>query len=785
VRLICFPVFLASGFAAVLYQVVWQRMLVIFSGADVYSATIIVSAFMAGLGLGSLVGGHVADRSSPRTSMVLFGAAELAIAAFGIFSAALYYDVLLEQMGHLAIAAGPMLAILFVSLLWPTFFMGASLPLLARALTGQIERAAGTVGRLYGLNTLGAAMGAFVATWWLLPRIGLDGTLRVGAAVNAMCALVVLPVAFQLARRHRSSGDKGTPGVIPASSHPVSSLADEGAGHEFPFWVWTVIYGLAGLLALSLEIVWFRVLGVMMKSTAFTFGTLLALYLGGLGLGSLYGSRLASRIRRPAAAFLFLQSAVGLCAGGLLTIFVALVDDTRSLNGYFASYEPLNVQNSVDSLRAFIVSSLSGIPSAAPPANFIRLYVAVPLILVVPATFVMGCSFPVLQRVVQTDLSRLGRRVGSLLLANIVGSTIGTLLTGWALLDVLGTPGTLKLLVAVSGGFALLAASQTCSGRRFVLWGRRIPTLVASGTTAVLFVLLLLSMPSAGTFWARLHGTTTAQIIHGEDGSGLSVVKTAQPGLDGKSVIFVNGAGQSTLPYGDIHTALGAIPALIHPAPRDVAVIGLGSGDTVYAVAGRPEIRRITCIEIVRPQLETLKQLNLRWPYGGLSALLIDSRIEHVFGDGRAHLMRDGRQYDIIEADALRPGSAYAGNLYSEEYFRLVRSQLRPLGLAATWVPTARVHDTFVRVFPYAISIPGILIGSDAPIPIDREMIAARLDDIRVREHYQKADVDIERLVGEYLASPTTFTPEFNRSALTDVNTDLFPKDEYDLAPRR
>ena len=223
----------------------------------------------------------------------------------------------------------------------------------------------------------------------------------------------------------------------------------------------------------------------------------------------------------------------------------------------------------------------------------------------------------------------------------------------------------------------------------------------------MLFVPVLVSMPGAGTFWARLHGTTVERIVFGEDGSGLSVVKTYQAGLAGKSVVFVNGVGQSTLPYGDIHTALGAVPAFIHPAPRDAAVIGLGSGDTVHAVAGRPDIERITCVEIIRPQLDTLEQLSRRWPYGGLRSLLENPRIEHVFGDGRIHLMRGGRKYDIIEADALRPGSAYSGNLYSDEYFRLVRARLKPKGLAATWAPTARVHNTFVRVFPYVMSIPG------------------------------------------------------------------------------
>jgi predicted membrane-bound spermidine synthase len=782
-RLVCFPVFFTSGFAALLYQVIWQRMLAIFSGADVYSATITVSAYMAGLGIGSLAGGHVADRVSERTSLVLFGIAELAVAAFGILSAPLYYDVMYARIGHLNITPGPVAAILFVSLLWPTFFMGASLPLLTRALTRRIDEAASTVGVLYGLNTLGAAMGAMVATWWLLPQIGLQGSLRVGAALNAACAVVVLPFGFiRTARPAQSSlAEKAVDVAIPAMALP-----EKGAG-PFTFWMWAAVYGISGMLALSLEIVWFRILGVMMKSTAFTFGTLLTLYLSGLGLGSVVGSAVAPRIRRPAAAFLVLQTAVGLCAGGFVALLIAVVDGAGSLKEYLAGYEPMSVPESVGSLRTLIASAMSAAPAPEhSPLNFIKLYVGVPAILVVPATFLMGCSFPLLQRVVQTDLALLGRRVGILLLANILGSMIGAMLTGWVLLDVLGTPGTLRLLAGMSGVFALLAASVTFGTRQLTLGGYRVPrSAAASGAVAVLFAPVLVSMPSAGTCWARLHGTTVERIVFGEDGSGLSVVKTDQAGLAGRSEVFVNGVGQSTLPYGDIHTALGAVPAFVHPAPRDAAVIGLGSGDTVHAVAGRPDIERITCVEIIRPQLDTLKQLIRRWPYGGLWSLLQNPRIEHVFGDGRIHLMRGGRRYDIIEADALRPGSAYSGNLYSDEYFRLVRAQLKPKGLAATWAPTARVHNTFVRVFPYVMSIRGILVGSETPIEIDRRAIAERLADPRVSHYYEAAGIDIERLLNDYLAAPASYTPDFNRDALTDFNTDLFPKDEYDLALRR
>jgi spermidine synthase len=270
-------------------------------------------------------------------------------------------------------------------------------------------------------------------------------------------------------------------------------------------------------------------------------------------------------------------------------------------------------------------------------------------------------------------------------------------------------------------------------------------------------------------------------VIVAEDESGLAVIKAR----GGEQIVFVNGVGQSAIPYGDIHTALGALPALVHPDPRDVAIIGLGSGDTVFAASARPETATVTCIEIIRPQLATLHRLAGRHAYGGLQALLADPRVGHVAGDGRAYLLRTPQRFDIIEADALRPTSAYSGNLYSEQYFTLVKNRLKPNGLAATWAPTKRVHDTFVRVFPYGLSLPGMLIGSAQPVEFDPAVVAARAADPRVREHFRRAGVDIEQLVRQYVGGPSArFGVDFDRATLTDINTDLFPKDEFDLSRR-
>jgi predicted membrane-bound spermidine synthase len=367
--------------------------------------------------------------------------------------------------------------------------------------------------------------------------------------------------------------------------------------------------------------------------------------------------------------------------------------------------------------------------------------------------------------VVQTDLDRLGRRVGLLLVANVAGSVMGTVFTGWVLLNVLGTAGTLKTLTALSLVFVLFAVKRAA----------------LSAALVVAMALTLVVMPDAQRLWARLHGTTSDRIVYGEDASGLSVLRVEPSASQPRTTVFVNGLGQSMMPYGEVHTALGMLPAFVHADPRHVVIVGLGSGDTVYGAAGRREIERITCVEIIRPQLGTLRELSAVHPYRGLQGLLSDPRVEHIAGDGRIHLMHSAPKFDIIEADALRPSSAYSGNLYSDEYFRLVRDRLRPKGLAATWAPTQRVHNGFIRVFPYVVSLPGILLGSSDPIEIDRAAITRRLADPRVREHYERAGINVDQLVADYLATPTLYGPDFDRGTLEDVNTDLFPKDEYEL----
>ena len=762
-------VFFASGFAALLYQVIWQRMLALFSGGDVFSVTIIVAAFMAGLGCGNLAGGHLADRVSRDRCLALFAAAETAIAVFALASRWIFYDFLYGRFGAVELPGPALAAVLFAAVLWPTFFMGLSLPLLARGLSTSVASAARTVGALYGFNTLGAAVGAFATTWFLLRHFPMEQCLWFGAALNFGCAAA----AFPLARSVRSSTAAATPASVAATPD-----ASRSGGPVLGLGAWLLVYSLSGAIALSLEIAWFRALGVMLKSTSFTFGTLLAVYLSGVASGSIVGSRLVERgVRDPAARFLWIQTGVAVYAGLSLALLVGAlghIDALSDLWTYFQRQEGLPLSQALHELAGGAAAADG--ERAAP--LFLALYGLLPLVLIGPPTFLMGLSFPYLQKAVQTDGHYLGRRVGWLQTANIAGSLFGSIVTGFVLLPLLGTAGTFRLLVGLAAVFPLLRLFTREASQR----PPRLAIAAGLGGVALAFA----ALPGGQPFWAALHGAAPDEILFVEDAAGVSLLRDPTPERP-EHLVMAGGLALSSFPFGryeGIHTLLGALPVLIHPDPRRVAVIGVGSGDTAYGAAGRAEVESVIAVEILGSQISLLRDFDAQGGDPGLHALLSDPRIEIRVDDGRALLRRDREHFDVIEADALRPTSAYAGNLYSLEYFALLRERLAPGGLAVTWIPTERVLTTFVKSFPYVLVVDAIAIGSESPIPFDRAELERRVRDPRVRDHFTRAGVDVVALVDRLLESqPVRIGPAANRKRLTDVNRDLFARDEFMVDP--
>ena len=406
--------FFLSGAAALVYQVVWQRILTLHTGIGVVSVSLIVAAFMAGLGLGSHLGGVLSARVSPRRALRVFALLELGVGLFAAISCRLYYDGLGSfAAGLYATTAGAAVAH-FAAFLLPTTLMGMSLPFLVRATVRETASASRVIGVLYGVNVLGAATGALLAPWVLIRFLGLAGAALAGAVANLVAAAAALAAGHRTAPVDEAAAKVPSP---PAAPRRRSALSGS-------FRLWTLLYALSGFLALSLEIAWFRLMDVGVKSTAYTFGTVLCLYLLGLGAGSLVGGRRAERLARPLEAFLDYQLLLIACAGAAVALLARLPPATPVYAWLFDywRHEPFFHLGADWNAGALL-----------------RLYGLLPLALFGVPTVLMGLSFGALQRAVQDDPATSGRKVGLLQAANIAGCTAGSLATGLVLLERIGT----------------------------------------------------------------------------------------------------------------------------------------------------------------------------------------------------------------------------------------------------------------------------------------------------------------------------------------------------------
>lgn len=712
------PLFFLSGAAALIYQVVWQRVLSLSAGVGVRSMAIVVGAFMLGLGLGSELGGRLANRLSPGRALKWFAVAEASLGVMGALSPLVYYNVLYHRLSPWMTDLGRVALVQLLALMPPTFLMGASLPLLVRAIVTTAEEAGRIVTRLFAINVLGSALGA-VATPWLLLRWGsMSSAALVAAGLNGVVAIG----ALLLHRRTfvSSLASQIAPDEPASSALPAKTLA-----------FWALLFATSGFVALGLEITWFRIIDVTLKGTAFTFGTVLGLYLLGLAIGAM----LPMRPKDPMVRFAVCQAIVMLWGIGAI-LLVAYAPDTWP---------------GVNSLIWRMASYRGRLGPAADGATFAS-FLIVPALFFLPATVAMGASFAALQRAVQTDASGAARRTGLLQSANIAGSLIGSLAVGLVALESLGTSGTLRLLAFAS----VIICSAIAIRRRSVLSG---------GLAAALVGLAMFSIPKNDELWRLLHARAREASVFEEDSA--AVVGLIRNKFGGYR-LSVNGAGHSELPYGGTHTLLGAIAVGLHPRPTQVAVIGLGSGNTVWAALSRPEIQRAVVYEIAPAQGPALRRLAARHAFPELDTLLEDSRLVLRFEDGRRGLNSSDERFDVIEIDALYPWAAWSGNIYSVEFFDLCRRRLAPGGLFVTWAPTDRIKRSVAEAFPYTRAFLGdFLVGSNEPVPSELApgAIAAFPDRLGA-----STLADLERITRESAVVV---------KSIGEVNRDLHPRDEF------
>jgi predicted membrane-bound spermidine synthase len=743
-RQVVVALFTLTGFSALCLQVVWQRVISIHGGVDLFSSATVVAAFMAGLGLGSLLGGALADRLGPSRSILAFAAANVGIGLFGWTSIAIFYDgyrALAEHVQSLPAA----FAFHFVLLVVPTTLMGVSLPLLTRGVVRSIGEAAPVVSRLYAANTLGAAAGAAVGGWFLLGNLGFEGTVQLASSMNLVAAAVVLAVG------------RSAPNAAFAARAAEAGAAELGPRR---IWPWLALYAATGAAALALEVVYFRLVDGIMRSNSYTFAHVLTLYLLLFGAGAAAAGERARSAARPDVAFLWIQFFIG--AASLLGVLVLMevlpaIGLRQSLEQYFAGEGFIYGFETVTNLRSM--------------AGAVFAHLLAPALVMGAPVFLMGYAYPFIAAVVLRRESTLGRHTGALMACNILGNVAGSLLAGFVLLDVLGTAGTLRLLGAVLMALGVAAALRASHARA----PRALSALGASAALLVVF-------PTNERLWGFLHSASPERFALVEERSCVNAL--VQHG--DAHMLHLNAAAQNGHPYDDFHLLIGLFPALLHPNPERALAVGLGIGATPYGMLLDPRMKSVETVEICAGLRDLLAELAERGAPES-RRLLSDPRFDFRAGDGRKRLLTAERAYDIITVDALRPQSGYSGNVYSVEFYELVAARLAPGGLFAQWIPTDRVLASVAQVFPHVATAVGpgqarFLVASNDPLPAHA---GALLERFRARPHgalspQQRASLErfLEHPGLKHVRSghpPPPATPEF------ELNRDLHPRDEYFL----
>ncbi len=721
--------FFFSGASALIYQVVWVRSLSLVFGGTHLAVTTVLSVFMGGLALGSYLIGRRID--AIKNPLRLYGILEFAIA----LSAALFMLLLkMYPVAYIFLAQGGEASPLyltvvrvifsFFALILPTTLMGGTLPVLSRFTAQHSSDLGKRLSLLYGFNTLGAVFGTAAAGFVLLRFYSVSVAFAVAILINILVGLLSIVLAEKTALLQAPLGKKS---VVEHDQNQAEVIA-AGNGPMPPMRLILWGIGVSGFCALGYEVLWTRILTLTVGTSVYGFTIMLIAFLTGIALGSesygLLRKIPGERLQRPSGlffAFSLIQIIIGLVAL-LVTFFIRELPITSLFLRDF-----LSGQGADD----FVARQWANLTLA-----FAYMFV--------PAFF-MGLAFPVAGKLNMLRESRVGQAVGEVLAYNTLGAILGSAISGFFLIYVVGIERSLQILTVVNVGTGLLLMVSLSRKRSLHL------TMIST----VLVILTAVTLaPDSARMWdvkffaifrnnqaetfdtpeRRRDAIDNTDVLFYLEGvnSTISVIKPK----GGRQAVLVNGkvVASTSLKDRQCQLTLGHLPMLLHKNPKDVLVVGLGTGMTLGATSIHPELDSLTLAEI-EPHV-----VGAARTFGEYNNQVIDNpKLKIVFNDGRNFLMTTNKKYDVITADPIHPWTQGSGYLYTSEYFKLAANHLKPGGIMCQWLPIYElsvadlksVVRTFSENFKYTMAwlthYDAEIIGSNSPIIIDEETLARRL----------------------------------------------------------
>ncbi len=773
--------FWVSGFAGLMHQVVWAKLLVGLIGATAYAQTAVLVVFMGGLALGAVVLGRGADRGwRPLRSYVVL---ELAIASFCLVLPFLLWALGLgyAALGSLFFESAGLKLLLRFSLavfavLLPAVLMGGTLPILARSLIGRVEETRHQVASLYAINSFGAVVGAGVAGFATLPWLGVHGSLVLASLLNVAAAGLV----WKHARRETREAAK-----LLAEAEPEAAASSYGRVQSL---VTLIALGLSGFAAMGYEVLFTRVIGLAFGSSTYSFTVMLMAFITGIALGSAIISRV--RVRRP----LWLLGLSQLAVSVALVAITPLVARLPYLIGL---------------VRIELIQQQGGFELYQLAKAALCL-----MVLLVPTTC-LGMSFPLVAQVQARQPRDIGQRVGTTYAFNTVGNVLGASLTTLVLLPSLGLLGAFHFNLALN----LLAGLSILVVAREVAPAFRLAMGMATALAGVMYA-------AAGTRWtepinfadAHLRMTTgpaadadeqtraqhpsssfqawTKKFLLDPEKANAYVFEedshtTVLAYDDGNQVVlYVNGKPDAST-HRDLTTQLflAHAPLFSLPDARSLLVIGFGSGIT----AGSALLHGAERLDIVEISDGVLKADPLFAPFN--YRVLEDPRVHVYVDDGLGFLRTTPRKYDVVISEPSNPWIAGVGGLFTREFFESVQGRLNPGGVATVWFhqyeqsneTVELVLRTLANVFPHVWLFRSptyadiIAVASAEPLVADFAAMENRFDEIAIRNDLARVGIpNLASLLAHHAVSEARFQGAIPAGPL---NTVAHPRLEH-AAPR-
>ena len=701
--------FVGSGCAALIYEIVWFQSLQLVIGASAVSLAVLLAAFMGGMSAGALLlPRYISPRRHP---LRVFAAFE---AAIGVCGALLIVGMPVVGRLYTAADGGGAASIVLRSLvsllllLPPAILMGATLPAISRYVAATPAGAA-RLGLFYGGNVLGAVLGCLLAGFYLLRWFDLATASLAAVALNVLVAVAGLLLAIR------------TP-YVPTAVNGEADSTDGTASREQ-----RAIYAalaLSGFTALGAEVVWMRLLSLLFGATTYTFSMVLAVFLAGLGVGSTVGAAIVRRSPNPRVLLGWAQFGVALAiAYGAWMVAQRLPH--WSIDTSLAPVDALDFRT--DLFRA--------------------------LLAMVPGALLWGMSFPLaIAAAASSQSTDAGATVGRVYAANTFGAIAGAVLPALVLIPLSGTHGAQRALIVMSmmsAGVVLLPLRGSPGATTTAVRRRR------PGFRGVALVALLLAIavaasatvapvPAGLVAWGRLfpwYGEPRALYV----GEGVNASIAVTEGANGWRSFHVSGKVEASTEPQDmrLQRLLGHLTALMHArGPKSALVVGFGAGVTAGAVSIHPTVERLVICE-----LEPLIPRVVSRYFGDVNYDVATNLKARIVQDDARHYMLTGREtFDVITSDPIHPWVKGAATLYTKEYFEHVRSRLNPGGVVTQWVPLYEGTEesvrsaiaTFLLVFPNGTlwrnddangrGYDAVLVGRLEDTPIDVDAWQARID---------------------------------------------------------